>query len=90
MIAGSANFLQRRESLDQIFDLSRSRCFEADALHRLAEQLAVLRLVDGMGGGADHLHAETIKHAHLVERSAVLRAVCPPMVGSSAPAVPSR
>ena len=58
---GQADFLERRESLDQSFDLSRSRCFEADLAHRFAEQLAILRLVDGIGGGADHLHAEYVQ-----------------------------
>ena len=37
-------------------------------VHRLAEQLAVLGLVDGVRGGADHLHVELLQHAHLVER----------------------
>ena len=37
-------------------------------VHRLAEQLAVLGLVDGVRGGADHLDVELVEHAHLVER----------------------
>ena len=54
-------------------------------VHRLAEQLAVLGLVDGVGLGADHLDAEFVEHARrLSSASAVLSAVCPPMVGSSA------
>ena len=47
---------------------ARFRRVEADLGHRLAEELAVLRLVDGLGGGADHLDAEPVEHAHLLER----------------------
>ena len=36
--------------------------------HRLAEQLAVFGLVDGVGGGADHLDVELLEHAHLAQR----------------------
>jgi hypothetical protein len=32
------------------------------------KQLAVLGLVDGLGGGADHLDVELVEHAHLAER----------------------
>ena len=53
--------------------------------HRLAEQLAVLGLVDGRRLGADHLDAELREHARACRASsAVLSAVCPPMVGSRA------
>ena len=41
---------------------------EPDPVHRLAEELAVLGLVDGVGGGADHLHVEFFKRAHAAER----------------------
>ena len=44
------------------------RRLEADLLHRLAEQLAVLGLVDGVGVGADHLDAELLEHAHAAQR----------------------
>ena len=40
---------------------------EADARHGIAEQLAVLGHVDGLGLGADHLHAELFQHALLGE-----------------------
>ncbi len=46
----------------------RLRRLQADLLHRLAEQLAVLGLVDGVGIGADHLHAEFFEHAHAAQR----------------------
>ena len=65
---GQPDILERLERLDQRLDLPGARRFEADAGHRLAEQLAVLGLVDGVRGGADHLHVEPLQHAHLVER----------------------
>ena len=47
---------------------ARCRRLQADGAHRLAEQLAVLRLVDGVGVGADHLDAEFVEDAHLLQR----------------------
>ena len=44
------------------------RAFQPDAVHRLAEQLAVLGHVDGFGLGADQLDAEALERALLVER----------------------
>ncbi len=41
---------------------------EADLRHRVAEEGAVLGLVDGGGVRADHLDAEFVEHAHLLER----------------------
>ncbi len=46
----------------------RARRLEPDLRHRLAEQLAVLGLVDRLGGGADHLDAELLEHAHAAQR----------------------
>ena len=46
----------------------RFRRGEPDPLHRLAEQLAVLGLVDRLGGGADHGDAELLQHAHAAQR----------------------
>ena len=40
---------------------------QADGLHRLVEEIAIFGLVDGIGVGADHLHAELCQHAMLVE-----------------------
>jgi hypothetical protein len=42
--------------------------FQADLVHRLAEALAVLGLVDGVGIGADHLHAELLQRAVTEQR----------------------
>ncbi len=47
---------------------NRARRLQADAPHRLAEQLAVLGHVDGFRGGTDHLDAEFLQHAHLAQR----------------------
>ena len=46
----------------------RARRRQADLGHRVAEQLAVLGLVDGVGGGADHLDVEFLQHAHAPQR----------------------
>ncbi len=45
----------------------RARRFKADAGHAVAETLAILRLVDGFGRGADHLDIETLQHAHALQ-----------------------
>ncbi|MGC3980829.1 MAG: hypothetical protein QM808_06195 [Steroidobacteraceae bacterium] len=42
--------------------------FEADLVHRVAETLAILGLVDGVGIGADHLHAELLQRAVVEQR----------------------
>ncbi len=42
--------------------------FEPDPVHRLAEALAVFRLVDRIGVGADHLHAEPLQRAIVEQR----------------------
>ena len=47
---------------------ARFRRVEADLGHRLAEELAVLGLVDGFRRGADHLDVELFEHAHLLQR----------------------
>ena len=45
----------------------RERRIEADLGHRLAEQRAILGLVDRLRGRADHLDIVLCKHAHLLE-----------------------
>ncbi len=45
-----------------------ARALEPDAFHGLAEQLAVLGLVDGVGARADHLDAELLQHAVALQR----------------------
>ena len=47
---------------------ARFRRVEADLGHGLAEELAVLGLVDGLRRRADHLDVELLQHAHLLER----------------------
>ena len=68
MIAGRPMSSSASSACDQRLDLVRARRLQADLRHRLAEQLAVLGLVDRVGGGADHLDVELVEHAHLVER----------------------
>ena len=63
-----ADDLQRLQRVDQRVRQLRARRLQADPLHRLAEELAVLGLVDGLGRGADHLDAELLEHAHLAQR----------------------
>ena len=65
---GQADVVERLERLRQRLDLVRARRLQPDLVHRLAEQLAVLGLVDGVGGGADHLDVELVEHAHLAQR----------------------
>ena len=55
---GQADVLQRGERLAQRLDVMRARRLEADLGHRLAEQFAILGLVDRLRGGADHLDVE--------------------------------
>ena len=68
MIAGRPMSSSAFERLRQRLDVMRARRREPDLGHRLAEQLAVLGLVDGVGGGADHLDVELVQHAHLAQR----------------------
>ena len=64
-----ADVVERLQRLDRaLWASTRARRLEADLRHRLAEELAVLGLVDGFGGGADHLDAELVEHAHLAQR----------------------
>ena len=48
-------------------DRATCRAVQADPRHRLAELLAILRLGDGRGVGADHLDAALLEHAGLVQ-----------------------
>ena len=65
---GQPDIFERLERLDERLDLVRARRRQPDLGHRLAKQLAVFGLVDGVGGGADHLDVELVQHAHLAQR----------------------
>ena len=65
--AGQADHLERLQRLDGVVRQHGARGFEPDLLHGVAEQFAVFGLVDGLGGGADHLDAELFEHAHLAQ-----------------------
>ena len=68
MIAGSPiSASDALASLERMSDGALGH-IEADALHRLAEQLSVLGLVDGLERGADQLTAKTLERAGLGQR----------------------
>ena len=84
MMAGRPMSSSASQRLAQCLGLVRARRLEADLDHGLPEQFAVFGLVDGVGGGADHLDVEFFQHALFFSDRAQFSAVCPPMVGSSA------
>ena len=65
---GQADVVEGDERPRQRLDLMRARGFEADPGHRLAEQLAILGLVDRGGRRADHLDVVFVEHAHFPQR----------------------
>ena len=85
MIAGRPTLLECRHGvIDDVGD-RRARAFEPDPVHRLAELQPVLGLLDRLGVGADHLSRRYFSSVpSLKSASAVLSAVCPPIVGSTA------
>ena len=62
------DLVERLERVGQRLDLLRARGLQPDPLHRLAEASAVLGLVDGIRGRADHLDAELVEHAEAAQR----------------------
>ena len=84
MIAGKPDLLQRRPRLLHGMDDRRARAFQPDLVHRLAELEPVLGLLDRLRVRPDQLDAEPVKVPSLKSASAVLSAVCPPIVGSTA------
>ena len=67
MIAGQADVLDGGQRLVEGVGDGGLRVLEADARHRLAEELAVLGLLDRFALGADQLDAVFREHAHVVE-----------------------
>ena len=61
---GQARAFEHRKRLVERGRHPAARAFEADLVHRLTEPLAVLRLVDRIGMGADHLDAMFGQHTH--------------------------
>ena len=51
----------------------RFRRFQADLGHRVAKQLPILGLVDGLGRCADHLDVEFFEYAQLLEREGAVQ-----------------
>jgi hypothetical protein len=68
MIAGKPVHSATASSASSTSSRSSPAALEADALHRLAEQLAVLRHLDRPRVGADQLHPVLREHAALVQR----------------------
>ncbi len=69
MMIGKADLGLDLDRLLQAVSDGGPRHVEPDLAHRLAEQVAVLRLVDGLARGADELHAVLLQNplAHQVE-----------------------
>ena len=63
-----ADVLQRGQRLLAVVGQHGFGRLETDARHRLAEELPVLGLGDRWASGADHLDAELVEHALLLER----------------------
>ena len=72
-----ADVIERLKRGRQGLDVVRARRLQADAMHRLAKPLAVLGLVDGIRGGADHLDVELGQHAHLAQRQRAIEGGLP-------------
>ena len=68
MIAGRPISSSARSASGSVLGLHRARGFEPDAGHGLAETAAILRLVDGISGGADHLDVEFCQRALPAQR----------------------
>ncbi|MCY1399195.1 hypothetical protein D9M71_142460 [compost metagenome] len=65
--AGEADLFQHAVGFFHAVGDTRARAGQADVLHRLVEARAVFGLVDGVGVGADHFHAELLQHAVVLE-----------------------
>ena len=83
-IAGSPTSRQRALGLAHRLDGRAARHAQAGALHRGAEQVAVLGAADGVVVGADQLHPVLASVPSSDSWRARLSAVPPPSVGSSA------
>ena len=68
MIAGRPTMSSACETVLEIVDRAGAGALQADLLHRHAEQLAVFRLFDRIGAGADHLDAEFREGPVLLQR----------------------
>ena len=62
-----ADVVERGQRLRQRLDVMRARRVEADLGHRLAEEFAVLGLVDRLRRRADHLDVVILEHAHFLQ-----------------------
>ena len=67
-MAGRPILVERAQRVGQVLGLDRARRLQTDPGHGLAETAAVFRLVDGVGGGTDHLDVEFRQRALLAQR----------------------
>ena len=67
-MAGRPISSSARSASGSVLGLDRARRLQPDPGHGLAKTVAVLRLVDGVGGGADHLDVEFVQRALLAQR----------------------
>ncbi|MCY1280808.1 hypothetical protein D9M70_296020 [compost metagenome] len=65
--AGEADLLEDAIGFFHAVGDAGARALQADGAHGLVEARAVLCLVDGVGVGADHFHAELLQHAVVLE-----------------------
>ena len=65
---GQADVVERAQRVGQVLGLDRARRLQPDPGHGLAETAAILGLVDGVRGGADHLDVEFCQRALLAQR----------------------
>jgi hypothetical protein len=70
---GQANIIERAQRVRQGLGLHRARRFQPDPVHGLAEAAAILRLVDGLGRGADHFDVEFCKRALAAQRQRAIQ-----------------
>ncbi|MNJ23175.1 hypothetical protein D3C77_175540 [compost metagenome] len=65
--AGEADHLLHLPRLFHVVGDAGARALQANALHGDVEATTIFRLVDGIGGGTNHLHTELRQHAVLLQ-----------------------
>ena len=71
--AGEADHLLHAPGLFHVVGDAGTGALETDAAHGLVKAGAILGLVDGVGGGADHLDTELLEHAMLLQRQGAVQ-----------------
>ncbi len=78
MIAGKPTKSSAAIASSIVVGDARAGAFKADAVHRVAEELAVFGHLDRFALGADHLDAEFFEHAHIGQRQRRVERGLPP------------